>query len=162
WFLHQTTMIGGNWLEPSQPGSDLHVAGVNDFNGDGRPDLVLQHRLSGAVTLFFMNGLSRTASQQIPIASNTPWRVVATGDIDNDGHADLTWQHATSRELYVWFMRPNGGVAGHGGPGGSFLGGYIQHTNGSPLTLGSSTQRVAGAVDLNGDNRTDLVIQDDA
>jgi len=162
WFLQNATLVGGGFLTPGQVDANLRVAAINDLNGDGRPDLVLQHRTTGAVSLFLMNGLVRTAEQTIPIAANTPWRVVATADVNDDSYADLVWQHNTTGNVYVWFMRPSGGFAGFAGNGGAFSGAFIQTAGAAPVTLGSATQRIAGALDANHDGATDLLVQDDA
>lgn len=162
WFLEETALSGGDFLTPGQVDANLRVAAINDFNGDGTPDLLLQHNTTGAITLFLMNGLTLVAQQSIPIAAGTPWRVVAAVDVNNDTFIDIVWQHATTANVYVWFMRPNAGFAGYAGSGGTFSGGYIESLSGTPVTLGSGTQRIAGGTDLTGDGLTDLLVQDDA
>ena len=38
-------------------GNDWKIVGVGDFNGDGKPDLVWQHK-DGWLSLWYMNGFT--------------------------------------------------------------------------------------------------------
>lgn len=161
WLMDGQNRIGGAFLSQSPVDPNLLVVGLRDFTGDGKPDLLLQHQTNGTVTLHRLDGFTKTGEQVIPIASGTPWRIVATGDVNNDGFADIVWQHFGLGRIYVWFMKPSGGFAGYAGPGGAFYGDFLREPNQTILTLGATTLGGVGTGDVNGDGRTDLILQDD-
>lgn len=162
WFMNGTTFTGGSFLSPNPIDANLQVVGVNDFTGDGSPDLLLQNQLDATVSLYKLNGLTRVGLQTIQGAASTPWRVVATGDFNGDSQPDIAWQHTTNGQVYVWFMSAAGGYAGHAGPAGAFSGDFIRTPGAAVASSGSSTVRIVGAGDMNNDGETDLVWQDDA
>jgi hypothetical protein len=73
-------------LEVANPGPQYHVAGVEEFGGDGRSDVLLRHD-NGFVALWQMDGnqvVSNTA-----VANPGPlWHAIAPGDYDGDGLSD--------------------------------------------------------------------------
>lgn len=161
WFMDGRTMIGGSFLNPGQVDANRVVSASGDFSGDGKPDLLVQHGQTGAVSLFIMDGVNVTAEQTIPIAAGTPWRVVGADDFNGDTFQDILWMNPGSGELYIWFMRPAGGFAGYGGPGGEFLGGYVEDVAHARIVLGATPWRIAGSGDISGDGKGDLVWQND-
>jgi hypothetical protein len=120
---------------------------------------LLQDQTNGTVVLHVMDGVTKIGEQIIPIASGTPWRVVASGDINGDGFADITWHHSGTGQFYVWFMKPSHGMAGHAGLEGAFAGDYLRDANSAVIALGATTLSVVGTGDVEG-SRTDLVLQD--
>jgi hypothetical protein len=53
--MNGTTIVGGDFI---WPGGDptWQLAALGDFNGDNRPDVVLQNRESGAIVYFLFGG----------------------------------------------------------------------------------------------------------
>ena len=52
--------LGAQMLNPAGiSGNDWKIAGVGDFNGDGKPDLVWQHK-DGWLALWYMDGPNRS------------------------------------------------------------------------------------------------------
>jgi len=128
-------------------GGTGRIVAMADFNGDGHPDLVWQDPSTGASELWFMGGskgttLSRTAA----ISGPNTGRIMGAADFDGDGHPDLIWQDPATGASEVWFM---------GGAQGTTVGG-------TAAISGSSTWRIVGAADFNGDGHPDLVWQDPA
>jgi glucose/arabinose dehydrogenase len=155
WYMNGVTFTGGNYLSSVASTPAMQVGGVADFTGDGKVDVLMQDYTDGSVHLFVMNGLTGSSEQTIPIAPNTPWRVVATGDLNGDGYPDIIWQRFDVGLTFVWFMKPFNGVATYIG------GGYLQDGLGTALTFTGTAWRIAGTGDFNNDGRPDLVWQND-
>jgi FG-GAP-like repeat/Fibronectin type III domain len=92
------------------------VVGADDFNGDGKPDLVWQNDGTWTVVVWYMGGPqgnSRLGSNGLASTDVAGWSVVGARDFNGDGKPDLVWQNDRTWEVVVWYM---------GGPqGNSFL-----------------------------------------
>jgi hypothetical protein len=117
---------------PSAPATEV----PNDFNGDGKSDILWQNS-SGTVVEWQMNGSVPTA--QATVGGGGGYTIAGTGDFNGDGKADLLWA-SPSGAVVEWQM--NGSVptaqAAIGGGGG---------------------WSVAGTGDFNGDGKTDILWQ---
>ena len=81
---------------------DWHVAGVADFNGDGRDD-ILWRQDTGQVT----DWLGNTAGGFMPNPAfstfvGTNWTIVGTGDFNGDGKSDILWRDGTGVRPIGW------------------------------------------------------------
>jgi hypothetical protein len=85
------------------------VAGIGDFNGDGRDDVLLQHQ-NGSITnwlgqtggTFFSN--HAVASYPLPAG----WDVAEIGDYNGDSRDDVLLRH-TNGTITDWLGRSDGG-----------------------------------------------------
>ncbi|WCI08620.1 FG-GAP-like repeat-containing protein [Arthrobacter sp. OVS8] len=129
----------------SNSGASLNTP-VDDFNGDGRNDL-LSVRADGALWFYPGNGQGGFTS---PVRIGTGWRIysriVGVGDLNGDGRNDFT---AIKPDGSMWFYAGTGTV-------GAGSQGYA-----SAIKMGttnwSAFSQVAGVRDFNGDGRNDLV-----
>ncbi len=111
WYMSGPTLLSAQLLNPSRiSGNDWKIVGVGDFNADGKPDLVWQHR-DGWLSLWYMSGTNRLDAVYLnPMQVADPaWRIRAVIDLDGDGKTDLIWQHMSGGWLGAWIM--NGGTA---------------------------------------------------
>ena len=125
--------------------TNWRVVGTADFNADAKPDIVFQHRTTGALYLWYMNGTTR-----IGHAGFTPggiedvrWKIVGLGDFNGDGKPDFVWQHDTGW-LAIWFMN-----------GTTLIGGVDV----GPNRVLDTAWRIAGVGDLNADGHPDLIFR---
>jgi serralysin len=77
---------------------DWHVAGIGDFNGDGRDD-ILWLNSDGRVTdwLSTANGGYQPNSANFYTSLGTNWQVANVGDYNGDGRADILWRSSDGR-----------------------------------------------------------------
>jgi hypothetical protein len=111
---------------------------VGDFNGNCVSDILWRNSTTGAVKIWFMNGIT-VASQGIVGTVAPPWNIVGVADFNGDGKADLLWQNSSTGEVEIWLMN-----------------GATKTSSGSPGTVGSPWA-IAGVGDFNGDGKADIL-----
>jgi Ca2+-binding RTX toxin-like protein len=120
--------------------NDIKIQGIkaNDFNGDGKSDLLWQNT-DGSVATWQMYGSIVTSK---PIEKLTPdWQIAGTGDFNGDRTSDILLQN-TNGSVVSWQM------------------------NGSAVTavnsIGTATGwQAAGTGDFNGDGKSDILWRKD-
>jgi uncharacterized delta-60 repeat protein len=119
--------------------NDDHAPG-NDFNGDGKGD-ILWHTDAGAVTTWDVNDGTLLSSNPVGSAS-ADWKIAGTGDFNGDSKTDLLW-HSDDGIIGTWDLND----------------GQILNTH----VLGSATAdwKIAGAGDFNGDGKSDILWRSD-
>ena len=75
------------------------IAGVGDFNNDGKDDIAWQNASTGENTVW-LSGNSATRQAVHPSAAN--WTVARVADFDGDGYADLMWRNASTGQNVIW------------------------------------------------------------
>jgi Ca2+-binding RTX toxin-like protein len=91
--------IGLNWV----------IKGVDDFDGDGKSDILLRNTLTGEASIYLMNGrvVSNEGLVGEPYTINDRrqnyWSIAGTGDYNGDGKADILWRH-TNGTASIWSM----------------------------------------------------------
>jgi Ca2+-binding RTX toxin-like protein len=114
-------------------------AGGNDFNGDGRSDILWRHE-NGTLTDWLGQSNGQFAANNGLMAEvPNEWIVVGAGDFNGDGRSDILWRD-TSGTLTNWLGQENGGFAANS------------------LTAFVPTEwHVIGTGDFNGDDRDDVL-----
>lgn len=120
---------------PMSPSARAYVR--DDFDGDGRSDLIWRDAADTRFAYWIMNGAVREGSLAIPMAANL--QLLAAGDFNGDGRLDLVWSDKSS--LWLWSSN-----------GTSFAVSFI-HSYPPGWT-------VIGAGDVDGDGKTDLLWRD--
>jgi hypothetical protein len=154
--LWRHAVTGDNYLYPMdglaiKPGegfirsvADLNwtVAGVADFDGDGKADILWRNSSSGQNYLYPMDARTIKANEGfLRTVADTRWEVKAVGDLDGDGNADIVWRHSASGENYLY---PMSGTA-------------IKATEGFLRTVPDTNWSIVASGDYDGDGKTDLL-----
>jgi serralysin len=128
----------------TNPGPQWDEIGAGDFNGDHRSDLLFQHD-NGTPGIWLMNGTTvlATANPGSPVLWSPQWNVISSGDFNGDGKSDILWQNNNSTPG-IWLMDGTNVVA--------------HDAVGSPA-LWSPAWHVIGSGDFNGDNKADILWQ---
>jgi hypothetical protein len=145
WFMNGANLINGTFTTPPTL-TDVRwkMVGTNDFNADGRPDILWRHAVSGENVLWYMNGSVLASGTFLTPSSlaDVRWGMAGTGDFNVDGRPDILWRHSQSGEIVVWFM--NGSVL----QSGTFL---------TPSAFTDVNWQTVGTGDFNGNGRTDIL-----
>jgi uncharacterized delta-60 repeat protein len=150
WFLNGTSYAGDSDFSSTYTDQNWKVASANDFNKDGKSDLLWRNSITGQNIVWFMNGtikvsekiITRTDGSDFNVPGNA-WQIKTTADFNRDGNVDILWRNLSTGETSVWFL---GGSDGTVEQSNQFLGGPI---------LGGWDIRTAN--DFNLDGNTDIV-----
>ena len=132
------------------PGAKWQVKATGDFDGDGKSDLLLQYKDTGAVYVWEMGDNGKTIKAGGFVGGDdgpgAKWQVKGTGDFNGDGKSDILLQYADTGAVYVWRMGDNGLSI----KGGGFAGG-----DDGP----GAKWQVKGTGDFDGDGKSDILLQ---
>ncbi|MBI4691672.1 MAG: VCBS repeat-containing protein [Nitrospirae bacterium] len=147
WFMDGATQIGSGYLSPDNPGNvDWKVVGIDDFNGDGKGDILFRYEGTGDLVVWYMDGTTETDWSFLtpPTPGDTNWKVTGIGDFNSDGKPDILWQHQSTGKLMVWYMD---GVT------------RSSYAYPNPDNPGDTDWRVTGVDDFNSDGKPDILWQ---
>lgn len=125
-------------------GVDIHLenAANNDFNGDGKSD-ILWRNTDGTLTDWLSTSTGGFTNNWNASVSSvaTSWHVAGTGDFNGDGHADVLWRNDDGT-LADWLGNANGGFT---------------HNYANSVASVPTSWQVAGTGDFNGDGHSDIL-----
>jgi hypothetical protein len=113
------------------------VAGVADFDGDGKSDVLWIDPATNTVTVWLMDRLN-VKSIKVVGTLGADWNVAVTGDFDGDRKTDILLQRGVSQDLMIWLLD----------------GATVRQSVTTRLSVGWI---VVGSGDFNGDGKADLV-----
>jgi hypothetical protein len=142
WFMYGTTMLPESGPLQSVVDTDWAVVGTDDFDADGRCDILWRHQGNGANLMWLMDGTTiLPGSGPLPPVSNPKMKVVGTGDFDGDGRSDILWRNLRNGKNSMWLMDGTTILPGSG-----------------PLpTVPNKKTDVVGIGDFDGNGRSDIL-----
>jgi hypothetical protein len=146
WTMDGITRKGEMFTNPDKvPDINWKIRGTGDFNADGNTDLLWQHRTTGELYVWLMEGLNRIGAAYLnPPAVGGTWRLAGTGDFDADGSTDILWQDMKEGLIYLWYMD------GLSMKRGAYL---------DPLQVADTNWKIIGTGDFDLDGQVDIVWQ---
>jgi len=143
WLMDGTAQSSGTFLtSPAVGTASWQVRGIDDLTGDGKNDLLWHNQSTGALYVWFMNGIAQSSGAPLtPATVNPVWQVRGLADFDADGKPDILWHNRSTGALYVWFMNRIAQSSG------VFL---------NPATVNPVWQ-IRGLADFNADGKPDIL-----
>jgi len=145
WYMDGVTRTSGgsvvDSLSVAMSSAGLTYAGLGDFNGDGRYDIMWRNAASNLATGWLLNGRTVFANCVVGNSGGVPpeWVVGTIGDLDGDGRADVIWRNTVTTAVNGWLLN-----------------GLYRKTGGSIGNIPLAWTLRASA-DLNGDTKNDLI-----
>ena len=112
----------------------------NDFNNDGKSDIIWRNKATGDNVVWYMNGKNYVSGEAMLKAPDLNWEISAIVDFNNDGKPDLLWRHKVSGNNVVWYMN-----------GKDYLSGELL-----PIAPDLNWE-IVGSGDFNNDGKSDIV-----
>ena len=89
------------------PGAAWRIAGLNDFNADGRSDIFWRNSTTNECGIYLVkNGIVDSWTSFGFISQD--WVVAATGALGGDSKASIVWRNINTNQYGAWLMRESG------------------------------------------------------
>jgi len=147
WMMNGTATATGTGYAASMTDLNWKIAGVGDFNGDGKSDILWRNSATGQNAIWMMNGTATAAGTGF-VASMTDlnWKIAGVGDFNKDGKGDILWRNSATGQNAIWMMNGTAIAAGTG---------YV-------ASITDLNWKIAGTGDTNGDGKADIIWRNSA
>jgi hypothetical protein len=144
--MNGTAILGSEGYLRTVADQSWQVAGIGDFDGDGKADVLWRNSSTGENYVYLMNGKDIAGEGYLRTVADLNWRVAGVGDLDGDGKADIVWRNTSTGENYLY---PMNGLA-------------ILGTEGYLRTVADQDWQIAGADNFDGNGTADILWRNSA
>jgi sugar lactone lactonase YvrE len=116
------------------------IAGLADFNGDGKVDILWRNYATGENYIWYMNGTVKSGGTYLETSPDLAWKIVGTGDFNGDGKADILWRNTSTGDNYVWCLN-----------------GVVRNETVYLDSVTDPSWEIVGTGDFNGDGKVDIL-----
>src|SRR5439155_1715190 len=103
--MNGTTILAGEGYLRTVPDLNWTIAGIGDFDGDGKADILWRNSTTGQNYLYLLDGTPISPGEgSLRTVADLNWHVTGVGDFDGDGAADILWRNAATGENYIYPM----------------------------------------------------------
>src|SRR2546426_865500 len=99
-----TTIMAGEGYLRTVADLNWTIAGIGDFDGDGRADILWRNTSTGQNYVYLMNGTAILTEGYLRTVADLNWTIAGVGDFDGDGKADILWRNSATGENYIYLM----------------------------------------------------------
>jgi subtilisin family serine protease/Leucine-rich repeat (LRR) protein len=106
WLMDGKKRISKNIWLPRIKNLNWKIQAADDFNGDGKPDILWRHYGTGVNMVWTLDGTKKVGPLiWLPRISNVNWKIADTGDYNGDGKTDILWRYTgTGGFNMIWTM----------------------------------------------------------
>ena len=129
------TLTSIEWLQFSDGTRKLGSV-ADDFNGDGKSDILWRNASTGADTIWLSGNIA--TKQSVAAVTNQNWKIAGAGDFNGDGKGDILWRNGDSGSDTLWLSGNSATVQ-------------------AVAQVANLNWKIAGLGDFNGDGKDDIL-----
>ncbi len=157
-FMNGTTAPTTTVYVNQIPDTQWKVAGIGDFNLDGKDDVLWRHALNKRVWLYQMDGVVISNGGGIGehvVFTAANWNIEGVGDFNADGRSDILWRNSSNGRVWMYYMN-----------GKNVINGDVSNGNNSPapgehVAFTALVWNIKAIGDYNGDGKQDIFWRND-